>query len=508
MRKLAILIAATLPMAAHAEQTVIRIEAKRGDQAQIDQTIQGWAAKFPDVVTFAAPGGWTAIALGPMERDAAEARLTELKAARTIPADSFVSPAGEVTPVTSTVATAPAPDAQTPAAPANPGSTFPADPAATTAPVETTETAPDPTAGQGSAEPGDQSPPADAQVEPTEPDTAAAAPQPQAAEPDPATHYIRLVSFKTRAEGDAALAEWRQKYPEVALNELPNGWFGVTLGPLRPEVADAWLKAFKTAKLAPRGAFVAGGDMVGTPVVRGTTPELPPAGSAEMPPLDQVQRALRWAGYYTGPIDGKDGPQTQDAIAAEVVGDRAAPDAGTAMVRLMERRSAWQADMALTKLDDAHTGLSVTAPMDRLEFDRADRALSIYRPKDDSGAALILFSAPGGQEEMLDLTGLVTALGWVPSPERKIARGSAILDGRNATHIGHAEARVADGRAEGFVLIWPVEDAENQPRIAAEISDSLTRYAPAQNDTVSAEAGNPLVPTDSDAAETDGAPTE
>ena len=28
---------------------------------------------------------------------------------------------------------------------------------------------------------------------------------------------------------------------------------------------------------------------------------------------------------------------------------------------------------------------------------------------------------------------------------------------------------MADGRAEGFVLIWPVEDAENQPRVAAEI---------------------------------------
>ena len=81
---------------------------------------------------------------------------------------------------------------------------------------------------------------------------------------------------------------------------------------------------------------------------------------------------------------------------------------------------------------------------------------------------------------MLDIAGLVTALGWVPQPERKVERGSVTLDGRNQTHVGHAEGRVVDGRVQGFVLIWPIQDPQEQRRLAAEISDNLTRFAPGQ----------------------------
>ena len=148
------------------------------------------------------------------------------------------------------------------------------------------------------------------------------------------------------------------------------------------------------------------------------------------------------------------------------------------MRALADAREAWRAEMGLAPLTDDYTGLSLTAPMQRLAHERTERALSIYGPKDESGAALILFSQPGGQQEMLDMMGLVTALGWVPAPERVTAKGKATLSGRNQTHIGRAEARVADGQVEGWVLIWPVEDAANAPRVAAEIRDSFTRAMP------------------------------
>ena len=38
--------------------------------------------------------------------------------------------------------------------------------------------------------------------------------------------------------------------------------------------------------------------------------------------------------------------------------------------------------------------------------------------------------------------------------------------------IGQAEARLVDGRVEGLVLIWPVMDEADQPRVAAELIDS------------------------------------
>lgn len=83
---------------------------------------------------------------------------------------------------------------------------------------------------------------------------------------------------------------------------------------------------------------------------------------------------------------------------------------------------------------------------------------------------------------MLDLSGLVTALGWVPQPERTIQTGYVLLQGANSDHIGRAEGWVRDGRAEGFVLIWPAGDNDTQRRIAAEISDSFARTGPAANE--------------------------
>ena len=321
--------------------------------------------------------------------------------------------------------------------------------------------------------------PADAtETAATEP--AAATPE---APPPPAQVFIRIESSADRAKAEEILAEYRKTLPEAGLWTLPNGRHVIAVGPFDELPGEAWLTAFKNAKAVPRDAFLTPATDIGTVAIAGATPApgvIHPQESdpLPMPPLEDIQRALRWAGHYDGAIDGKDGPMTQSAIASEIVRLRAAPDAATAMAELIARREAWRQSMGLTVLQDPHTGLSLPVPMEKLQFDRAERALSIYGPKNGSGAALILFSQPGGQQEMLDIAGLVTALGWVPQPERKVERGSVTLDGRNQTHIGHAEGKVIDGRAQGFVLIWPISDPEDQHRLAAEISDNLARFAP------------------------------
>lgn len=521
MRKLVILIAAALPAAAApawAEQVVLRIEARRGAQSQA--VAEGWAGRLPGVVTFPLPGGWTGIGIGPMERGAAEAELARLKAAGAIPADSFIAPApagvagvGNSVPdqLGAAQRDASAQDAagqdgagQDGAGAAPPAAANPAAAASTFVPPD----AAPPRAAPGAGAPGGDGNGAGAAQgvdraegngaegkgaearAPAAPPVAAAsgegaAPAALLAEGD----YLRLQRFETREAADEALARWRADFPETGLSRQADGGYAVTLGPLPADIAAAWLGALRAAERVGKPGAVVPAAELGTVIVPGSAIELPGPGTAAMPPLDEVQRALRWAGHYDGRIDGKDGPQTRAAIAAEVLTLRAAPDAASAMQALIDRRAAWRAQMGLTRLDDPQTGLSVTAPMDRLQFDRNDQGLSIYGPRDGSGAALILYSAPGGQQEMLDFTGLVTALGWVPSPQRRVDPGQASLKGRNATHIGQAEARVVDGRVEGLVLIWPVMDEADQPRIAAELIDSLSRTPSA----APAEAGGQAV---------------
>ncbi|WP_323716045.1 peptidoglycan-binding domain-containing protein [Paracoccus aminovorans] len=475
MRRFAWVIGAALPLVgawpALAEDVVIRIEAKRGAEAAA-QTAAAWGAQFPDVVTFPAGSDWVAIALGPMPREAAAARLEQLKAENKVPGDSFLSTA-EGRDLTRIAAAATAPTAPEPAAAPGSASTFaPAIPAADPA-----GNAAEPVVGDLAGEDAPTAAPSSAEPAPQ-------AETPVAAEPPPAQFFLRLESSPDRAKAEAMLEKWRQTLPEAGLWTMPNGRSAIAFGPMDEVTGKAWLRALRNAGAVPKDAFLSPGEDMGEIAIIGAKPDLgaPPAEDAApvpMPPLEQIQRALRWAGHYQGAIDGKDGPMTQKAIAEEIVRLRASPDTATAMAELIRRREAWRAEMGLTQLQDAHTGLMLPAPMDKLQFDRAERALSIYGPKDGSGAALILFSQPGGQQEMLDIAGLVTALGWVPAPERKVERGSLILDGRNQTHIGHAEGRVMDGRAQGFVLIWPISDPEDQVRLAAEISDNLARFAPA-----------------------------
>lgn len=455
MRRLGVMVlAAVLPVAGFAQDAVIRIEAKRGGDAAA-QAAATWGAQFDDVVTFPLPRGWVAIGLGPLSPDEAEARLAALKASRQIPQDSFVAlPGGSValTPFEGEVEEEAVSEAEA---------------------EEATD---------GAAQ------------DDSEPETASPEEVTVQADVAPPGSYIRLQSLQSRTDAEAALQTWREKFPDAGLWSLPGGWFSVALGPLEPAAAQGWLGAFKASGDLPRDAFASDAAEMGTAIEPGETPDLPaaPDQPATMPPLDQVQRALRWAGRYDGAIDGKSGPVTREAIAREVAVLRVSPDEGTAMQKLIERREDWRREMGLSTLRDEATGLSVNAPMDKLQFDRAERALSIYGPKDGSGAALILFSQPGGQQELLDLSGLVTALGWVPQPERTIERGHVLLEGANENHRSLAEGWVRDGRAEGFVLIWPANEAEDQMRIAAELSDSFSRFAPAAND---AAATAPATPT-------------
>ncbi|NHF71958.1 peptidoglycan-binding protein [Paracoccus xiamenensis] len=438
MKRLAILLlTVALPGIAAAEDVFIRIEAKRGTAAAMTAATD-WQTRVGDLPTVVFPlsATWTAIALGPLPREAAEARMAALKDAGTIPADSLLTPAEGI------AATA-----------------LPDNAIDQTGAASITET---PDAGAAST----------AGLTPT--------PEPIVVAPPSPDRFIRIEAFQNRADADAALTKWRETIPEAGMWQMPDGWFAIAAGPLSEAGADQWLTALKNGKAIPDDSLIEPAADMGSNAVPGTTPDWPenPETLPEMPPLAEVQELLKWAGIYDGEVDGKTGPQTRAAIAAGVAAQRASAHPALAMQKLAETREEWRGQMGLAPLTDDYTGLSLTAPMQRLAHERTERALSIYGPKDESGAALILFSQPGGQQEMLDMAGLVTALGWVPAPERAITKGNAVLAGRNETHIGRAESRVADGQVEGWVLIWPVEDAENAPRVAAEIRDSFARAMP------------------------------
>lgn len=462
---LAILMA-SMAGTAWADAAYIRLEAWR-EPAEAAAKARDWATRLPQVVTWQA-GGWVAIGIGPLSGDS-RARLATLKAERAIPRDAYLVTLADGVAISTTGAEAdgPAPDAQPDA---DAVASVPGGPGADEAMVAAADSAADALAAQ--------------------PDPAAD-PQPEAVAtppaPDPETH-IRIEAFQDRDEAEAALSRWRQVLPGAALWQLPGGWHAITTGPVDPARAGDWLAAWKAADAIPADAFAATEADLGALLEAGAPldPDIRPPPPPVMPPVAVVQEALHWAGHYEGEIDGRTGPQTNAAIAAEMQAQGISPGTrngeALAMQALLARRDAWRDEMGLAALTDAVTGLTLTAPVERLEFLREDRGLSIYGPRNASGAALILFNQPGGRAEMEDLAGLITALGWVGHPERQMSARGFTLAGGNDTHIGHAEGRLVDGRVTGFVLIWPAADAVNAPRLAAVASETL-EPAPAAKTT-------------------------
>ena len=445
---------ALLPLDAHAQDAVIRIEARRGAESAAQGATE-WAQEFPDVVTFPLAQGWVGIALGPQSPSEAAARLARLKQERRIPQDSFVAvPEGVALTAQSAGEAESQPQSQPVQGDAG-GPSLAADAVR---------------AGSGSLlDDGgihiDMDGFADLETS-----------QPPAPEPSLLPgHHIRLQTLTGLTAADEALTRWRADFPAAALWQLGDDRFAVALGPLQPDTAAAWLEALRDGGAVPGDVFTSTTAELGELVDEGATLDLPAPGPAQpLPPLDRLQRALQWAGHYQGPLDGQDGPGLQAAIAAEIAASRQSLDPGTAMQALVQRHEEWQARMGLQQLHDDHTGLSLVAPMALLDFNRNERQLSIYGPREGSGPALILFSQPGGQQELLDISGMVVALGWVPQPERSIEPDHVRLQGGNEHHLGHAEGWVREGQVLGFVLIWPQEESADHARIIAEIQASLT----------------------------------
>lgn len=509
-----------------AQDAYIRLEAAPDAQAQA--ALSRWQEHFPEAVALDLPGRWTGIALGPLDVAQAVARYDALRASDSIPRDSFLTAAdgrqplgadalraaraeaasdgaagdGSADSTDSTDQTAPATGTSHDTAPA-PAAAMPADVSAPDTPGADPEEVPQPQQPPAEATPQPDAPQPDAPQPPATGDSAAdgadASPAPAqdaatsdtTAAPDLTDSFIRLRALQTRDKADAELAALRQTLPGVSLFQLPSGWFALALGPLDQDSAAPWARTFKDSGLIAKDAFVTTRDDLGQELDAAPAPDLPaPDATTPMPPMAQVQQALRWGGYYDGAIDGKSGPQTRKAIAAAMGAERLSTDSGTAMQRLLDKRRDWRGRMGLETLQDAHTRLALIAPLNRVAHKQNKGPMAIYGPRDGSGTALILIADQGGRDRMAQLAGLVTALGWVPRAERQDGTGTITLRGSDDQHTARAELRRDGEQITGFVLIWPTAQSADAGRVAAEIADSLT-LMPEPESAPAPDAGSP-----------------
>lgn len=248
-----------------------------------------------------------------------------------------------------------------------------------------------------------------------------------------------------------------------------------TLPPAEPEAvppaADtAAAPAPEPAPAAPAPAAPAFVDET-LPEARRSEAQLDRAGR------EALQTALQWFGYYDAAIDGAFGPGTRKSMAGWQ-GDNGFEPTGvlTSFQRetLLAAYDLAQRELGLETVTEPESGIEITLPMALVEFDHYEPPFVHYRAKDGSGVSVILISQPGDQAALYGLYDVLQTLSILPlEGERERRERSFSITGRNGSIESHAFADLSRGLIKGYILSYPVSDAERMGRVLSAMRASF-----------------------------------
>lgn len=324
--------------------------------------------------------------------------------------------------------------------------------------------------------------------------------------------YIQIEAQYGAEQAATRAEELTGTLPDLHGFTLPGGWFGLSLGPYPRAEAQAMRRDLIARGAIPDDSFLSSGDRYGAPIWPPAGAELAEAAPAPAPSdtpattdptpdpaallaaakeegrraeaalsRDErraLQRGLAFAGAYRGAIDGDFGPGTRGAI-SEWQASRGQLVTGVMtpaqMQALFDERRAALAAMGLGPVVQPATAITLDAPLALLEFDRLAPPFAIWRPAQQSGVELYLFSLPDPEgDQMGAMTDLIAALPIFPKgakPQR--GEGAMVLEGETGTLTSFAEAKREDGVLRGFILVWPQGDSGRRAPVLEAMRDSF-----------------------------------
>ena len=176
---------------------------------------------------------------------------------------------------------------------------------------------------------------------------------------------------------------------------------------------------------------------------------------------EQLQVALKWAGFYNAAIDGAFGRGTRGSM-ADWQGANGYDATGvlTTLQRtaLLKQYNAVLEGLGLQVVRNADAGIEMVMPTKIVGFDRFEPPFAHYNGTGDIDARVLLISQAGDQDTLFGLYDIMQTLEIVPEEgprERQVSLQS--------------------GEIKGFTLIWPAGDEDRRRRVIAEMTKSFTR---------------------------------
>ncbi|MFP7571339.1 serine protease [Marivita sp. S2033] len=326
------------------------------------------------------------------------------------------------------------------------------------------------------------------------------------------TSYIQIEAQPSLSAAEGRLRDYAAQLADVNGFDLGRGWYGIALGPYPRDEAAAILRNLRARGLIPSDSYVEGPERYGqriwpigagpavsapiveTPSVEASEPadSTPPQAADETPrearaseanlnriARQDIQIALKWAGFYNAGIDGAFGRGTRSAMAAWQQAN-GFDDTGILTTgqraELFRQYNAVLDGMDLQTVRETRAGIMIDLPLGAVGFDRYDSPFAHFGATGAvEGAQVLLISQPGDRDRLAGLYEIMQTLEIVPlKGDRDRKRDSFTLTGENARIVSHTEARLTDGAIKGFTLVWPAGDEERRTRILAAMQNSFT----------------------------------
>lgn len=181
------------------------------------------------------------------------------------------------------------------------------------------------------------------------------------------------------------------------------------------------------------------------------------------PEKEDLQTALRWAGFYSGAIDGAYGRGTRSAMSAWQSA-HGLPATGILTTRergmVLDSYNADLSGLDLAVVSDPEAGVEVLMPLAVVSHSATDAPFVTYDGTGTlPGAQVLLLSQPGDARRLAGLYEIMQTLDAVPpTGPRSLTADGFTIQGSDGRVQSYSHAVLVNGQIKGFTLVWPAGD--------------------------------------------------
>lgn len=326
--------------------------------------------------------------------------------------------------------------------------------------------------------------------------------------------WIQIEAHPSLREAEERVRGYAGQIDGVNGFRVGGNWYAVVLGPYTQDAADIQLRSLRNQGIIPRDSFlvrsrdlrqqfwpVGIGARAQAPIAVTPLPDTNPVTETTAPSAPttlpdetkrearasesllsreermDLQRALKFSGFYSSGIDGAFGKGTRRSMAAWQQARGFEP---TGVLTTKQRIAvAYERQSVLDSIgmishQDQDAGISISLPKAVVDFDRYEAPFVHFKSRNGDDARVVLISQTGDQDTLFGLYDILQTLEIVPeNGPRKRKDREFTLVGEDDKIISHTYAKLVDGTVKGFTLVWPQGDEKRRQLVLNEMQNSF-----------------------------------